>query len=154
MAYTVSLLIHSYLRWVVVALGLVVLVRSLSGWRTNRAWEPADNRAQVSFVSALDIQMLVGLVMYFALSPVTAAFLAGPKAAMKDPQLRFFGVEHQFAMLLGVIVVHAFRSIGKKKVDRARHRFTAIGVLVWVVLVIAAMPWPGTSHGRPLFRGL
>lgn len=152
MAYTVTLLVHSYLRWLVMVLGLIALGRSLVGWLRGRAWQPADDRAQVRFLAALDVQMLLGLVMYFALSPVTAAFLAGPKAAMKDPQLRFFGVEHQFAMLLGILVVHAVRSIAKKKADRPRHRMTAIGLLVWAVLVAAAVPWPGTAHGRPLFR--
>lgn len=152
MAYSIALLIHSYLRWVVVVLGVVMLVKSLRGWRTGGPWTPADNSAQVRFMAALDTQLLVGLLLYFVLSPVTAAFLGDFKAGMKQSQLRFFGMEHQFTMLLGIVLVHVARAVGKRKVDLARHKLAAITTIVFFVLVLVGTPWPGLVYGRPLFR--
>ena len=41
------------------------------GARDRTAVEPADDRVGAFFTGALDLQMLVGLIMYFALSPIT-----------------------------------------------------------------------------------
>ena len=152
-AYTVMLVVHSYLRWLVLLAGLVVVARSVRGWLGARAFVPVDNRAQVAFMSLLDLQMLVGLVLYAGLSPVTTAFFADPKAGMKDAAVRFFGVEHLVIMLVGVVLVHVGRVLGKKRrSDLARHKLTAATTIVWLVLTLGAIPWPGMAAGRPLLR--
>ena len=153
MAYSVTLLVHSYLRWLVIVAGLVVIVRALTGWLGNKPFTASDNKAQVGFVSVVDLQLLLGLVLYFVLSPVTAVFLANPKASMKVAQIRFFGVEHLVLMLLAIVVVHVGRARSKRNPDdRGRHKTTALTTLVWLVLTLGAIPWPGMAAGRPLFR--
>lgn len=153
MAYSVTLLVHSYLRWLVLAAGLAVIVRSLSGWLGSKPFTASDNRAQVVFVSVMGLQLLIGLALYFVLSPVTAAFFADPKASMKIAQIRFFAVEHTTLMLLALIVVHVGRARSKRNPHaRGRHKTTAITSLVWLVLTLGAIPWPGMAAGRPLFR--
>lgn len=154
MVYTVALVLHSYLRWIALALAVLVVARSWGGWMGRRAFTATDNRVQVAFMGVVDTQLLVGLALYVFLSPVTAAFFANAKAAMKDSTLRFFGVEHLALMLLALVVVHAGRGVGKRKDDTARHRITAITTLVFLVLVFLAVPWPGRVYGRALFRGL
>jgi hypothetical protein len=152
MAYSVMLLVHSYLRWLVLIAGVVMLVRSVRGMKSG-IWSDGDNRAQLGFVSVLDIQLLLGLVLYFVLSPITVAFLANPKASMKIAQLRFFGMEHITMMLIAIILVHVARARGKRMDDgKARHRLSLITTLVWLVLTVASIPWPGMQYGRPLFR--
>ena len=34
--------------------------------------------------------------------------------------------------------------------DEAKHRALAIGVAVWFVVAVIAIPWPGLPWGRPL----
>ncbi|MEO6950444.1 MAG: hypothetical protein ABI321_01420 [Polyangia bacterium] len=153
MAYSVALLVHSYLRWLLLVAGLVVIVRSVRGWMGTLPFTVGDNKTQVAFISVMDIQLIVGLALYFVLSPVTQAFFANPKAGMHDAQVRFFGVEHLALMLLGIVIVHVGRARSKRNPDgRARHRTTAITTLVWLVLTLGAIPWPGMAAGRPLFR--
>ena len=151
--YTVTLLVHSYLRWLVLVAGVVVIVRSLRGWLSGRSFVSADNRAQVAFMSVLDLQLLLGLLLYVVLSPVTQEFFAHPKASMKIAQVRFFGVEHLTMMIIGIAIVHIGRARGKKNPDaRARHRATALTTIVWLLLTLVSIPWPGLVWGRPLFR--
>jgi hypothetical protein len=98
------------------------------------------------------VQFLLGLLMYFALSPVTAAARANMGAAMKVPELRFFGVEHAATMFIAVTVAHLGRIRAKRKQARARYRSTLITQIFWLLLTLAAIPWPGLDIARPLFR--
>jgi hypothetical protein len=153
MAYTLVLTIHSYLRWLVLVAGVVVILRCVRGWLGANVFSAGDQRAQVGFLAIVDTQLVLGLLLYGVLSPITAAFFANPKAGMHDSQVRFFGVEHITMMVLALVVVHVARVRSKRLTDAvARHRLVAISTIVWLVLTLAAIPWPGMKAGRPLFR--
>ncbi len=42
--YRLALYAHSYVRWVVVALGLLALGRAVAGWRSRVGWRRVDER--------------------------------------------------------------------------------------------------------------
>ncbi|MEI8259627.1 MAG: hypothetical protein WCJ30_28510, partial [Deltaproteobacteria bacterium] len=88
------LLIHSIARWIVIALGLVACGRAMAGWLGKRDWTPADNRAGLVFMVSIDLQILIGVVLYFAFSPLANIALQNFGAAMRDSTLRFYAVEH------------------------------------------------------------
>ena len=73
--YTTVIFLHSLVRWAVLATGVFAAIRGISGWRSGRPWTLADQRAAGWFTSALDLQMLLGLLLYFWLSPITTAAL-------------------------------------------------------------------------------
>ena len=132
--YPATLLLHSWLRWVVIVLGLVAIVRAAGGGR---------GRSALLFTIALDVQFLAGVLLYAALSPMTRSAMENMGAAMHTPALRFWAVEHPLAMLLAVVLAH---------VGRSRPRRAAIFFTIAVLLLLAGMPWPGLPYGRPLFR--
>jgi hypothetical protein len=150
--YIAVLFIHSWLRWVVLALGLAVLLAAFGGLRTSGAWSPKHERLQKIFLGVLDTQFLLGLVLWFFLSPVTAAARANMAVAMKDAQLRYFAVEHLLTMLIAVAVAHVGRVRAKRREGRVRYRSTLITQVLWLVLTMLAIPWPGLDVARPLFR--
>lgn len=151
--YGVALLFHSYLRWIVLGAAFLVLGRSVTGWRSGRSWTPGDARALAGFVGLLDLQLVLGLVLYLVLSPISGAFFADPASGMKDSVLRFFGVEHVFAMTIAVGVVHAGRARAKKAIEpRDRHRRVCVSLLVGLGVMLVAIPWPFAKYGRPLAR--
>ena len=65
MLYSILLIVHSWLRWAVLGAGLVAAVRGGAGNQSAGRW----------FTSILDVQMLIGLLLYFVLSPITGAAL-------------------------------------------------------------------------------
>ncbi|MFY2561224.1 hypothetical protein ACN469_26725 [Corallococcus terminator] len=155
MAYAVVLFLHSWLRWAVVLLVLLALGKSLRGWLGVGDWTPADRRLQVLAVSAFDSQMLLGMILYFGLSPFTPPALEGGlRASLSVPALRFFSVEHPTMMLLALATVHVASALSQRaEAPVSRHRLWALGLLLAALLVSFAIPWAGLSHGRPLFRG-
>ena len=151
--YAVVLFLHSYLRWLVLALALVLVFRAFSGWRSSRAWSPTDDRVHAAFVGTLDLQLLLGFLLYLALSPISRAFLASPGASMKVSELRFFGVEHLLLMLIAIAIVHVGRARSKKRTDaRQRQRGVFVTTLIALLVIFAGIPWPFMHAPRPLFR--
>ena len=147
--YTATLFLHSWLRYVVLGLGLLLIFGSVGGLR--KGWSAGLERLHASFMGILDLQMLLGLWLYLALSPIALAARANMAVAMKDPQLRFFGVEHIATMLIAVVIAHVGRARSKKKGD-ARSKSVLIFQCVWLLLTLASVPWPGLDIARPLFR--
>jgi len=104
---------------------------------------------------ALDIQMLLGLLLYFVLSPNMQAILNNFGGAMKDPSARFWAVEHTSAMLAAVVLAHVGRVLARKAATPAAKRTRLLICFgLATALMIIGMPWPGRPGGRELFRGL
>jgi len=102
----------------------------------------------------LDVQFLIGLTLYLALSPFIRDAWADMGATMRNAPLRFFVVEHTFGMIAALGLVH----VGQVKIRRAtdaaqRHKTAAVFFGIAVVVILLSIPWPGTPGGRPLLRG-
>jgi hypothetical protein len=150
--YSAAIITHSWLRWAVVAAGLVAFARSAIAASRNGQWTPADDRAGFWFVMALDLQLVLGLILSFFLSPYTTQAMHGFGAAMKDPGLRFWAVEHTFGMFVGVALAHVGRVRMRRTDSLRRHRVAAIFFGLALLSVLVSIPWPGSAHGRPLAR--
>jgi hypothetical protein len=143
--------LHSLLRWLVIAFGLMAVIRALSGVTGRRPWTPLDERAGRLFVIGLDIQMLIGLILYGLLSPFTRAAFADMGAAMRDPLLRFYAIEHLVLMVCAVALAHVGRARTRKTSSApARQRTAAIFFTLSLLLVLLGTPWPFRAVGRPL----
>jgi len=98
------------------------------------------------------VQLLVGLLLYFALSPFTTDAMKDFGAAMRTPALRFWAVEHVFGMVIGVALAHVGRVRIRKAEMSRRHLVAVIFFGIALVAILASIPWPGTPNGRPWIR--
>ena len=148
--YGIVLNIHSWLRWVVIIAGLWTILRA---WIPGpRPWTRTDDRSVRAFVGALDIQMLLGLLLYFVLSPFTKQAMADMGMAMKVPGLRFFAVEHTLGMVIAITLAHVGAARIRRATPERRHRIASIYFVLALLAILASIPWPGLPAGRPLFR--
>jgi hypothetical protein len=149
--YTFVLTLHSWIRWFAVVTGLLATATAWSSDGANTGGN--TDRWGRFFLIALDVQLLLGLLLYFALSPNTTAMFGDFGAAMRDPAARFWAVEHEVTMLLAVVVAHVGRVLARKAVDPgARQMRLAICYTIATLAMLGGIPWPGTISGRPLFR--
>lgn len=143
--------VHSLLRWAVILAALWALLRAWSGVAFRSLWTNQDRKSGLIFSSILNVQFLIGIVLYF-LSPVTQAAMENFGAAMKDGALRFYAVEHVTGMLLAVILAQVGYSISKRAAtDRGKFLRAAITYTIATLLILASIPWPFMKYGRPLF---
>jgi len=153
--YSAFLGIHNYARWIVVLAGLLVLARAISGVTGRRAWLPADSAAVRLFSISLDLQFVIGLLLYVWLSPFIRDAWADMAATMRNAPLRFFAVEHLTGMIIGIALAHVGKSKIGKAVDAAsKHKLALIFFGLAMVVIMLSIPWPGTPGGRPLLRGV
>jgi len=149
--YSILLLIHSWLRWAVLAAGLLACLRGLT--RGRQPWTLADERAGFWFITTLDIQFLLGVLLYFVFSPFTQPAFDDFAAAMRASDSRFWAVEHVAGVLVGITLAHIGRGRARKAVgDARRHRTAAIFYGLALLAILAAIPWPGLPNARPLLR--
>jgi hypothetical protein len=152
--YTALLALHSLLRWAVLLTGAVAVFRGVAGSGGRRPWTAADARSASWFTISLDIQMVLGLILYVALSPITREAFGDFGAAMRNSALRFWAVEHLIGMIVAIAVAHIGRArIRRLTDDVRRHRTAAIFFGVALVAILLSIPWPGMPNGRVLFRG-
>ena len=149
--YTLVLIAHSWARWIALVAGVGATLAAVkdSEMRPN-------SRADLwglLLMMALDIQMLLGLLLYLVLSPFTTQAMENFGAAMRNPQLRFWAMDHMATMFLAVILVHVGRVLARKaKTPDAKRMRLVVCFGLATVAMLLGMPWPGLPNGRPLFR--
>jgi quinol-cytochrome oxidoreductase complex cytochrome b subunit len=150
MLYNIVLALHNIVRWVVLITAILALVRAYMGWLQNREWSARDRQSGVFFTSALDTQLLLGLILFF-ISPWTRALLTGNfTGMMSDPTMQFFSIEHVPFMILAVVLAHIGSARARGATDAAsKFRQSAIFFSLSVLVIILIIPW-----WRPLFPGL
>ena len=148
-----TLVIHSILRWAVLILGVLAVVSALGGIFSKRAYKSSDNKLGLFFMISCDIQLLLGLVLYF-----TGMWFDNlkdhAKVVMKDPVERYFSVEHALMMIIAWLLVHVGRSMVKRGItDAQKHKRTLIYFGIALIIILLMIPWPFKQPGiaRQLF---
>ena len=149
--YSLVLFLHSWIRWGVIIAGVLAVATLFSP--KPQSGESSADRWGFFFITALDLQFLLGILLYLFISPNTTAMFSDFGAAMRDPVARFWAVEHLVTMLLAVVVAHVGRVLARKATSPAsRRRRQLICFTIALIAILGATPWPGMRAGRPLFR--
>lgn len=133
-------LLHSLWRWVVLAAVVIVVGKALVGWLGKQAWQAVDDKLGILFTTVFDIQLLLGITVYTG-------------TLMSLHVLRWYGqsvirlsMEHALFMVIAVVVAHMTRTKAQKgKSALVQHRTAAIGYIVSLGLVFAALPTWGMT---------
>jgi hypothetical protein len=149
--YTTVLLLHSWIRWIALVACVGVTLAALRG-KVEGEKSIADRWGLVAML-ALDIQMLLGLVLYLGLSPSMREILNHFGESMKRADTRFYAVEHISAMFIAIALSHVGRVLARKAATTAAKRTRLLVTFgLATLLIVAGMPWPGRPGGRDLFR--
>ncbi len=125
--------LHMIWRWVMLVVALVTLLKALAGWLGKQPWTALDDRLGMFFTIAVDIQALLGLILWFV-GPwrITAA-----GSLMSDPLGRFMVIEHPLFLLIALALAHIGRSRSRKaKTDAAKHRTAFIFYLLSFLFIV------------------
>jgi hypothetical protein len=141
-AKLIVLAIHNILRWVIVISALYALIRIFKGLLQKQSWQAADSKAVTFFSIFLDIQLLVGMLLYFVFSDLTKAAFADFGAAMGNSILRFFTIEHTLMMVIAIVLAHLSAAVGKKDLsDDKKFKRAAIFITLAFLFLLAGIPW-------------
>ena len=122
---------HSGLRWVALGLLIFALFNALKGKKSGE-YIKKDKMINLFTMISLHTQLLIGLILYFSSDKVQ--FIKG---WMKNPLLRFYGMEHFLMMIIALVII----TIGRKKAEKiedARSKHATIFNWYLIVLIIIA----------------
>jgi hypothetical protein len=146
------LVIHNLLRWLILIFGAWTVIRAISGIVGKKEFTSTDGRSNFFFMLSMDIQLLVGLGLYFMGDWFERLKHLGDN--MKDDKLRFFTMEHALMMIIAWILVHMGRVVVKKaNASPAKFKKSLIFFGIALLIILIAMPWPfREAISRPWFR--
>lgn len=125
--------IHSIWRWVVLLVAVGALAFAVMSAMGSRPWDAISDRLSLFFTLAMDIQFLIGAVLWIGQSRWSGA----------NPFISYF---HPIAMIAAIALAH----VGRVRADRAttdrdkgRQAALFFGLsLVVVLLTIPVAAWP------------
>ena len=130
--YNGLLFAHSYPRYIILILLVIVIIASLMGMMNKKPYTSTDNKLSLFLFISTHLQLLVGLILFFV-SPVVQ--FSGD--AMKNPATRYWLVEHNTAMLIAIVFITLARTTSKKMADgQSRHKRMFIFNLIALVIIV------------------
>jgi hypothetical protein len=139
MIYPWLILLHGNLRWPVLVVGMIAVIRAWQGSR-RRQWTRFDEGLGATFIGLLDLQFLLGMTLY-AVSPLRIAAYADPRAAL-DNEMGFFAFLHPLLMVAAVIIAHVGKALAKRADAPFQKQSHLLGYfLATLILMTLAVPW-------------
>jgi len=151
--HTALLLIHSLLRWLVVAGLLYAIYRAYNGLATRAPFSKTDNAIRHWTATVVHIQFTTGYTLYFT-SPLIKIFFANTRDGLRILDLSFFAVIHIVLMTAAVVVITIGSARAKRKEqDRDKHKTMLRWFTAGLLIIFVAIPWPFSPLAkRPWIR--
>jgi hypothetical protein len=122
--YLVLFRAHSDWRWIVILIGAALLIKYLAGLLSNSRWSRIDHWLGLGFTAAIDIQFLLGLVLW----------VMGRHWTGIDP-LRSW--EHPVTMILAIAAAHiTWTRVKRASESSAKYQTGLIGFLIAGLLIL------------------
>lgn len=152
--YTFLLGLHNLLRWVILLLLVLNLIRHFSA--ISKPFGSIDKKLGLWLMIFAHIQLLIGLYQWFAgaygLHDINTNGMA---SVMQNTTGRFYAVEHSVSMIIAILLITFARGIFRKNMtDSKKHRRCILLYVVALLIILAMTPWPGMEEiGRSLIPG-
>lgn len=141
--YNTVQFVHSYWAYLVLIVLTITVINVLISYFGKKEFGARDFRLALFTLIVTHIQLLIGIVLYF-ISPLGAKSIAsqGMSAAMKDPNLRLYVVEHPIGMILAVVFITVGYSKHKKKLTSTpKFKLLSIFYTLALACVLYMIPW-------------
>ncbi len=149
--------LHNFLRWVILALLILSILKAYAGWKGKKTFNLADKKTALFTMIAAHTTLLLGIfqVLWGRYGFLSYKLPEGT-SVMKDKFLRFFLIEHPTLMLIAVVLITLGHGMYKKDVsDEIKYKSAFLYFLVALIILIISIPWPFREIvGRPYFPGI
>lgn len=149
--------LHNLLRWVILILAIIAIIKAYRGMTTREPFTRADKKIGLFLMIAAHSMFLIGLYQWVA-GPwgLQNILNSGMAAVMKDKVSRYWAIEHLTGMLIAIALITVGRGVSKKNLsDKTKHKKTFLYFLIALLIILVSSPWPfRVGIGRPLFPGM
>jgi len=149
--------LHNLLRWIILILLVISVVKSYTGWKSGKAFSEGDKKIWLFTMIAGHVTLLIGLYQWLAgrYGLMTHVRPEGT-SMMKDTFYRFFQLEHPLTMIVAILLITMGHGVAKKHFsDSEKYRKGFQLFLLALVLILLRTPWPFMDTvGRAILPGM
>jgi hypothetical protein len=149
--------LHNLLRWIILILLVISIVKSYTGWKQGRSFSAGDRKTWLFTMIFSHVTLVLGLYQWLAgRYGLFSSVLPEGVSMMKDKFYRFFQMEHPVSMIAAILLITLGYGMAKKSVsDELKYKRAFQYFLVALIIILMVMPWPfRETVGRPLFPGM
>ena len=136
----VLLNVHSYLAYAALTLLVLASINAILGLTSKKLFTDKDLRISLFAMIICHIQLLVGLIVYFASERINQWSLLGMKV-MKNDELRQLLVEHPLTNIIAIVLITIGWSKHKKE-ESNNGKFKKIAVFYTLGLLLLLLMIP------------
>ena len=135
-------MLHSGWAYIALIVLVVAVVNAAIGFFSKKNFQEKDLRIPLFTLIVYHIQLILGLIAYFASAQFAYVKQNGMGASMAQPEIRMIIVEHPLMMILAIVLITmGFSKHKKQATDNGKFKTIFIYYGIALLFVLSRIPW-------------
>lgn len=135
-------MIHSGWAYITLIVLVFAVFNAIIGLTSKKEFKDKDLRISLFTLIVSHIQLVIGLIAFFVSAQFAYVLENGMGAAMKEPVIRLFVVEHPLMMILAIVLITmGFSKHKKQNTDSGKFKTIALYYGLALLFVLSRIPW-------------
>ena len=135
-------MLHSGWAYITLIILIFAVVNAFIGFSSKKSFQEKDLRISLFTLIVAHIQLIIGFIAYFVSAQFQYVLDNGMGAAMKEPDIRLFVIEHPLMMILAIVAITVgFSKHKKQSTDQGKFKTIALYYGVALIFVLSRIPW-------------
>ena len=135
-------MLHSGWAYITLLILIFAVVNAVIGLNSKKEFTDKDLRISLFTLIVAHLQLIIGFIAYFLSAQFEYVLDNGMGAAMKEPTIRLFVVEHPLMMILAItLITMGFSKHKKQNTDKGKFKTIALYYGLGLLFVLSRIPW-------------
>jgi len=135
-------MLHSGWAYITLLILIFAVVNAVIGLNSKKEFTDKDLRISLFTLIVAHLQLIIGFIAYFLSAQFEYVLDNGMGAAMKEPSIRLFVVEHPLMMILAItLITMGFSKHKKQNTDKGKFKTIALYYGLGLLFVLSRIPW-------------
>ncbi len=135
-------MLHSGWAYITLIILIFAVVNALIGLTSKKEFKDKDLRVSLFTLIVAHLQLIIGFIAYFLSAQFAFVLDNGMGAAMKEPEIRLYVIEHPLMMILAITVITiGFSKHKKQTADNGKFKTIALYYGIALIFVLSRIPW-------------
>lgn len=135
-------MLHSGWAYITLIILIFAVVNAVIGLTSKKEFKDKDLRISLFTLIIAHLQLIIGFIAYFVSAQFAYVLDNGMGAAMKEPEIRLFVIEHPLMMILAIVLITmGFSKHKKQTTDKGKFKTVALYYGIALVFVLSRIPW-------------
>ena len=135
-------MLHSGWAYITLIILVFAVVNALIGLTSKKEFQDRDLRISLFTLIVAHLQLIIGFIAYFLSAQFAYVLDNGMGAAMNEPEIRLFVIEHPLMMILAIVLITmGFSKHKKQTTDNGKFKTIALYYGIALLFVLSRIPW-------------